>query len=80
MELKVVNGDGRSSEEVLPLDARGYSKSELLIDNIKKVYHSLYIRTGFAVSIDQTINNSKGIPKEYFWMNNNPVKEGYKLW
>ena len=37
MELKVVNGDGRSSEEVLPLDARWYDKTALLIDNVNGV-------------------------------------------
>ena len=45
------NGDDTSVEEVLPLDTRLYVKAALLIDNLNKVPHSLYIWNGFEVYI-----------------------------
>ena len=79
MEDKTGNGYDTSAEEVLPLDARWYSKELIIIDNINKASNCLCKGTGFEFSIGEMRNKFKGIPNQTFWMKNKPVEEGYKV-
>ena len=52
MEGETVNGDDTISEELLPPDARRYTRAAFIIDNENKASKSLYILSAFAVFID----------------------------
>ena len=62
----MVNGDDKSAEEVLNIDARCYTNKELLIDNVNKVLQHIYRFPGFAVYIYDIMNKFKGRPKFIF--------------
>ena len=56
----MINCHKKSAEEVLPLDARWYEKSALLVDNFNKVPQRLCRRPRFVVSIDEIMEKFKG--------------------